>query len=120
MKMSMGVVCPATWVHFLPPGQRVGVGKQWETISTREAPWESRKWSFGTRKQGFCQLPLFQLTRWEREQAKISLGLRIFIRKMGNQEFFPNLKSYMFIPTGGCLQPNIYIDNQHYCACLFL
>lgn len=54
MKMSMGVVCPATWVPFLPPGQRVGVGKQWETISTREAPWESRKWSFGTRKQGFC------------------------------------------------------------------
>lgn len=37
-------------VCFLPPGQSVGVGKQWESISTREVSWKSGKSSLETRK----------------------------------------------------------------------
>lgn len=28
MKMSVGIVCPDTWVYSLPPGWKVGVGEQ--------------------------------------------------------------------------------------------
>ena len=112
MKMSVGgCVLPC---GSIPQIQVEGGSSARPSGQERHHGGVSGKGSLGTRKLGFWYLLLFQLTVWDLEKAKTSLGLRIFICKMGNHESFPGLKPYVFIFTGGCSQPNITLTQVIY------